>query len=59
MFSGGGRDAQESLSESIKELPGVAADPTFLEEIEAKYGYFSALKYVYPATKIRSMLTYS
>lgn len=45
--------------ESIKELPGVAADPTFLEEIEAKYGYFSALKYVYPATKIRSMLTYS
>jgi signal recognition particle subunit SRP68 len=30
--------------ESIKELPGVAADSEFLEEIEAKYGYFSALK---------------
>lgn len=30
--------------ESIKELPGVAADSDFLEEIEAKYGYFSALK---------------
>jgi signal recognition particle subunit SRP68 len=30
--------------ESIKELPGVAADSEFLEDIEAKYGYFSALK---------------
>ena len=30
--------------ESIKELPGVAADSAFLEEIEAKYRYFSALK---------------
>lgn len=30
--------------ESIKELPGVAADSAFLEEIEAKYSYFSALK---------------
>jgi signal recognition particle subunit SRP68 len=30
--------------ESIKELPGVAADSAFLEEIEAKYCYFSALK---------------
>lgn len=30
--------------DSIKELPGVAADSAFLEELEAKYGYFSALK---------------
>ncbi|KAL2061774.1 hypothetical protein VTL71DRAFT_7152 [Oculimacula yallundae] len=30
--------------DSIKELPGVAADTQFLEEIDAKYGYFSALK---------------
>jgi signal recognition particle subunit SRP68 len=30
--------------ESIKELPGVAADSAFLEDIEAKYSYFSALK---------------
>ena len=45
--------------ESIKELPGAAADSTFLEEIEAKYSYFSALKYVYPSTIIRAMPTYS
>jgi signal recognition particle subunit SRP68 len=30
--------------DSIKELPGVAADSAFLEELEARYGYFSALK---------------
>lgn len=30
--------------ESIKELPGVAADTAFLDEIDAKYSYFSALK---------------
>ncbi|EKD19793.1 signal recognition particle protein [Drepanopeziza brunnea f. sp. 'multigermtubi' MB_m1] len=30
--------------DSIKELPGVAADASFLEELDAKYGYFSALK---------------
>ncbi|KAK2630427.1 hypothetical protein QTJ16_001247 [Diplocarpon rosae] len=30
--------------DSIKELPGVAADTTFLEELDAKYAYFSALK---------------
>ena len=30
--------------ESIKELPGVAADTSFLEELDSKYGYFSALK---------------
>lgn len=30
--------------DSIKELPGVAADTDFLEELDAKYGYFSALK---------------
>jgi signal recognition particle subunit SRP68 len=31
--------------DSIKELPGVAADSEFLEEIGAKYSYFQALKY--------------
>lgn len=30
--------------DSIKELPGVAADTVFLEELDAKHGYFSALK---------------
>jgi signal recognition particle subunit SRP68 len=30
--------------DSIKELPGVAADSAFLDELDAKYGYFSALK---------------
>ncbi|CZT43829.1 related to signal recognition particle 68 kDa protein [Rhynchosporium secalis] len=30
--------------DSIKELPGVAADTDFLEEIDATYGYFAALK---------------
>jgi signal recognition particle subunit SRP68 len=30
--------------DSIKELPGVAADSPFQEELEAKYNYFSALK---------------
>ncbi|RDL33634.1 uncharacterized protein BP5553_08002 [Venustampulla echinocandica] len=30
--------------ESIKELPGVAADSEFVEELEAKSNYFSALK---------------
>ena len=30
--------------DSVKELPGVAADSAFLEELEARYGYFSALK---------------
>lgn len=30
--------------DSIKELPGVAADERFLEELEAKNNYFSALK---------------
>ena len=30
--------------DSIKELPGVAADTQFLEELDAKYSYFSALK---------------
>jgi signal recognition particle subunit SRP68 len=37
-------DAILQSLDSIKELPGVAADSTFLEELEAKYGYFSALK---------------
>jgi signal recognition particle subunit SRP68 len=31
--------------DSIKELPGVAADTAFLEELEAAYHYFRALKY--------------
>jgi signal recognition particle subunit SRP68 len=30
--------------DSIKELPGIAADSPFLEELDSKYGYFSALK---------------
>ena len=32
--------------DSIKELPGVAADEAFIEELDAKYDYFSALKSV-------------
>jgi signal recognition particle subunit SRP68 len=39
-------DAILQSLDSIKELPGVAADSVFLEELEAKYGYFQALKYV-------------
>ena len=31
--------------ESIRELPGVAADTRFLEELDAKHNYFRALKY--------------
>jgi signal recognition particle subunit SRP68 len=30
--------------DSIKELPGIAADEAFQEELQAKYDYFSALK---------------
>ena len=30
--------------ESIKELPGIASDEKFLEELESKYSYFRALK---------------
>jgi signal recognition particle subunit SRP68 len=37
-------DAILQSLDSIKELPGVAADSAFLEELESKYGYFSALK---------------
>jgi len=37
-------DAILQSLDSIKELPGVAADSTFLKELEAKYSYFSALK---------------
>ena len=37
-------DAILQSLDSIKELPGVAADATFLKELQAKYGYFSALK---------------
>lgn len=37
-------DAILQSLDSIKELPGVAADSGFLEELEAKYHYFSALK---------------
>jgi signal recognition particle subunit SRP68 len=34
--------------DSIKELPGVAADSSFQEELEAKSNYFLALKYTFP-----------
>lgn len=37
-------DAVLQSLDTIKELPGVAADSSFLEELDAKYGYFSALK---------------
>lgn len=37
-------DAILQSLDSIKELPGVAADSPFLEELESKYRYFSALK---------------
>jgi signal recognition particle subunit SRP68 len=30
--------------DSIKELPGIAADEAFQEELQAKYNYFAALK---------------
>lgn len=33
--------------DSIRELPGVAADAGFLQELEAKHNYFRALKYDY------------
>jgi signal recognition particle subunit SRP68 len=39
-------DAILQSLDNIKELPGVAADSAFLEELEAKHHYFSALKYV-------------
>lgn len=32
--------------DSIKELPGVSSDTEFLGELEARYNYFRALKYV-------------
>lgn len=37
-------DAILQSVESIKELPGVAADSTLQEELNAKYSYFQALK---------------
>ncbi|TVY82039.1 Signal recognition particle subunit SRP68 [Lachnellula suecica] len=37
-------DAILQSLDSIKELPGVAADSVFLEELKSKYDYFSALK---------------
>ena len=42
--------------DSIKELPGVVADTKFLQEIEAKYNYFRALKCVYALSQIVSSL---
>lgn len=39
-------DAILQSLDSIKELPGIAADSAFLEELEAKYSYFQALKYI-------------
>lgn len=37
-------DATLQSLDSIKELPGVAADTEFMREIDAKYNYFRALK---------------
>jgi signal recognition particle subunit SRP68 len=37
-------DAILQSLDSIKELPGVAADTSLLAEVDAKYAYFSALK---------------
>lgn len=37
-------DATLQSLDSIKELPGVAADQTFLEELEGKRAYFAALR---------------
>jgi signal recognition particle subunit SRP68 len=37
-------DAILQSLDTIKELPGVAADASFLEELAAKHGYFSSLK---------------
>ncbi|KAI9831768.1 MAG: hypothetical protein M1819_004665 [Sarea resinae] len=37
-------DATLQSLESIKELPGVAADTAFMEELEAKHAYFRALR---------------
>lgn len=37
-------DAILQSLDTIKELSGVASDYSFLEELDAKYGYFSALK---------------
>jgi len=37
-------DAILQSLDAIKELPGVAGDASLLEELEAKFGYFSALK---------------
>lgn len=41
-------DATLQSLDTIKELPGVAADATFLAELEAKFQYFQALKYGMP-----------
>lgn len=42
--------------DSIKELPGVASDTKFLEELDAKYNYFRALKYVISVSSFPSAL---
>jgi signal recognition particle subunit SRP68 len=43
--------------DSIRELPGVAADTGFLRELDAKYDYFRALKYVPQIQDLSSVLT--
>lgn len=43
-------DAILQSLDTIKELPGVAAEESFIEELDAKYNYFSALKYASPQT---------
>lgn len=41
-------DATLQSLDTIKELPGVAADETFLAEIQGKFQYFQSLKYGCP-----------
>ena len=41
-------DATLQSIDSVKELPGVAADPAFIVELEAKRSYFAALRYSVP-----------
>jgi len=45
--------------DSIKELPGVAADQTLMGELESQRAYFAALRYVRPSVRLTSphMLT--
>ena len=40
------KEELQSLDQ-ITELPGVAADEDFFQELEAKRGFFAALRYIY------------